>query len=88
MGQVYAVSHPLHPSPCGSLRLGRRLLRDGPKGHRGGGKVDLGGKAGYAGVWGVVWASNGGPRCSSASVPAEEGGIPGVCGGGGGGGAL
>ena len=26
MSQVYAVSHPLHPSPCGSRRFGRRLL--------------------------------------------------------------
>jgi hypothetical protein len=27
----------------------------------GGGTVDLGGNARYAGVWGVVWASSGGP---------------------------
>ena len=60
----------------------------GPRDMGEGGMVDLGGKAGYAGVWGVVWVSNGGPRWSSASVPADEGGIPGVCGGGGGGGAL
>ena len=50
--------------------------------------VDLGGNAGYASVWGVVSASSGSPRCSSASVPAVEGGTPGVCGDGGGGGVL
>ena len=26
MGQVYAVSHPLHPSACGSQRLGHVCL--------------------------------------------------------------
>ena len=51
MGQVYAVSHPLHPSPCGSgLTFACVCEAMGPRDMGEGGMVDLGGNAGYAGV--------------------------------------
>ena len=90
MVQAYAISHPLHPSPCRSRHLGPTCACAcevmGPRDMGEGNMVDLGEVC-----WclrcrlGVEW----GPRCSSASVPVHEGGIPGVCGGvGGGKGAL